>query len=61
MLKFMRQILRNSRGATAVEYGLIASLLVIAIITALNGFADSANALFDKVDSKMAESVESVS
>lgn len=55
MLKFMRQILRNETGATAIEYGLIASLLVIAIITALSGFADSTTKMLSKVDARVAE------
>ena len=53
MLKFMRQILRNETGATAIEYGLIASLLVIAIITALSGFADSTTKMLSKVDTRV--------
>ena len=39
MLKFMRQILRGDSGATAVEYGLIVSLIVLVMITALQDVA----------------------
>ena len=31
----IRAFLRNERGATAIEYGLIASLIAVAIITAV--------------------------
>ena len=53
MLKFMRQILRADKGATAVEYGLIVSLLVIAIVAALSGFADTTNAMLSKIDTRV--------
>ncbi|QGN53710.1 Flp family type IVb pilin [Novosphingobium sp. Gsoil 351] len=55
MLKFMRHILRTETGATAVEYGLIASLIVIAIIGALNSFATSANTMFSKIETSVSQ------
>jgi pilus assembly protein Flp/PilA len=42
-MMIVKQLLRlwhDSRGATAIEYGLIASLIVIAMIAALRGVAD---------------------
>ena len=53
MLKFMRHILRANKGATAVEYGLIVALLVIAIVAALNGFAGATNAMLTKIDTRV--------
>src|SRR5690606_11729395 len=38
---FLKRLLRDDRGATAIEYGLIVSLIVIAIIGALGGVADA--------------------
>jgi len=35
MLKLMRACARDRRGATAVEYGLIVALVVVAMLTAL--------------------------
>lgn len=35
MEKFMRRLARDSKGATAVEYGLIISLIVVGIMGAL--------------------------
>lgn len=54
MLKFMRQILRDNTGAAAVEYGLIVSLIVLAMITALGDFASKNTAQWNYVDAKMA-------
>ncbi len=35
MTKFISRIAKNERGATAIEYGLIAGLIAVAIITAV--------------------------
>ncbi len=41
MLKNLKNILRCQEGATAIEYGLIISLIVIAIIVSVNQVAGS--------------------
>ena len=53
MLKLMRQILRDNTGATAVEYGLIVSLIVLAMVTALQGVATENTKMWNKVDTTM--------
>jgi pilus assembly protein Flp/PilA len=40
------RLLRDNRGATAIEYGLIVSLIVIAMIVALEGVADENTGLW---------------
>lgn len=42
-------IFRDNRAATAVEYGLIVAMIVLAMIAALQGFADSAIAIWEYV------------
>ena len=44
-----RRLLRDNRGATAIEYGLIVALLVITIIVALQGVADENTGLWARV------------
>ena len=39
--KFLRKIARSSTGATAVEYGLIVALIVIAAMVAIISLADT--------------------
>ncbi|MDB5714549.1 MAG: Flp family type IVb pilin [Sphingomonadales bacterium] len=39
MLELIRALALDKRGATAIEYGLIAALVVIAMVGALNGLA----------------------
>jgi pilus assembly protein Flp/PilA len=49
----MRKFLKNNKGATAIEYGLIAALIAVAAITAMsalgtklrNTFNNAANAM----------------
>jgi pilus assembly protein Flp/PilA len=47
--QFVRRLLRDTRGATAIEYGLIVSLIVIAMFGALRGVADENNGMWAKV------------
>ena len=54
MQNLMRQILRDDTGATAVEYGLILSLIVLAMLSALSSFADANTTMWNKVDTTMA-------
>ena len=44
---------KDESGATAIEYGLIAALVSIAIIAALNVLANTLNSTFSKVSSSM--------
>tara|TARA_B100001057_G_scaffold404266_1_gene416800 strand:- start:220 stop:405 length:186 start_codon:yes stop_codon:yes gene_type:complete len=50
--EFLKRLLRDSRGATAVEYGLILALIVIAMVSALQGLADSTIDMWGGVDEK---------
>ncbi|MEA3048608.1 MAG: Flp/Fap pilin component, partial [Sphingomonadales bacterium] len=34
-MSFIRKIVRNQKGATAIEYGLIAALIAVAAIAAM--------------------------
>ena len=49
MLKFFRGIRECQMGATAVEYGLIVSLLVIAMMVAFNNVANSTTGMWNTV------------
>ncbi len=47
-------LLRDDEGATAVEYGLIVSLIIIAMIVTLQDFANSAIDMWGYVEEKVA-------
>jgi pilus assembly protein Flp/PilA len=45
--------LKNESGATAIEYGLIAAGISIAIIAAVNGLGTQLNATFTSVSTQL--------
>ena len=48
MSKFLK-LIRNEEGATAIEYGLIAALIAVAAIGAMQGIGNSLNNTFNNV------------
>ena len=49
-------IFRNERGATAIEYGLIAALIAVAAIGAMTGLGGSLNKTFTNVSTAISGS-----
>lgn len=54
---FFSKLGKDDRGATAIEYGLIAALIVIAMLSALKGVADSNTRMWNKVQTTSNEAV----
>lgn len=54
----LRRLLRNQRGATALEYGLIAALVGIAAVTAYANLGDGISAQYSGVESKVSVAVQ---
>jgi pilus assembly protein Flp/PilA len=50
-MKFLAKFAKCESGATAIEYGLIAALIGVAIITAVTSVGGSISDTFNKVDS----------
>jgi len=55
-MQFIRKLFRDKKGATAIEYGLIAALIAVAAITAMQGLGSSLNATFTNVSDCMDDS-----
>ena len=53
MKTFMVRFLQDESGATAIEYGLIATGIVIAIIAAVNGVGTALSTTFNSVSSSL--------
>jgi pilus assembly protein Flp/PilA len=53
-MSFIRKIIRNEKGATAIEYGLIAALIAVAAITAMKSVGTTLNSTFTNVSTQMA-------
>jgi pilus assembly protein Flp/PilA len=49
----IRNLLKNSKGATAIEYGLIAALIAVAAITAMQGLGNQLKTTFNNVSTNM--------
>ena len=49
----IRTFLKNSKGATAIEYGLIAALIAVAAIAAMQGLGNSLKTTFGNVATNM--------
>ena len=52
-MSFVRKLLRGQKGATAIEYGLIAALIAVAAIVAMQGLGTSLKTTFNNVSSAM--------
>ena len=52
-MKILRKLMRNEKGATAIEYGLIAALIAVAAITAMQGLGRQLNTTFTNVSTAM--------
>lgn len=49
MLKFVKNFLVDEEGATAIEYGLIAALIAVVIITAVSGIGGKLKEAFEAI------------
>lgn len=59
MVVLIRQFLADQTGTAAIEYGLIATLITLAIIVALGGAADEVRAMWGSNDSKLTQAMQS--
>jgi len=53
MTKFLNRFVADESGATAIEYGLIAALIAIVLIAAMNTLGSKISGTFDKVSNAM--------
>ena len=52
---FFKKLIKNEKGATAIEYGLIAALIAVAAITAMGGLGNQLDNTFTTVAGEMAK------
>jgi pilus assembly protein Flp/PilA len=53
MTKLVARFIKNESGATAIEYGLIAAGISLAIIAAVNGLGTNLNTKFTNVNTSL--------
>ena len=54
-MKFLKKFVRDTKAATAIEYGLIAALIAVAGITAMGAVGDSVSGTFNNVNTALTE------
>ncbi|MFW2829729.1 Flp family type IVb pilin [Sphingomonas sp. ID0503] len=52
-MKIFRKIMKNDKGATAIEYGLIAALIAVAAIAGMQGIGGSVSGTFSNVSDQL--------
>ena len=52
-MQFIRKMLKNNKGATAIEYGLIAALIAVAAISAMSALGGQLKNTFNNVSENM--------
>jgi len=53
MMKLLKNMGCDEQGATAIEYGLIAALIAVAIMTTVSGMGSQLNSTFAKTSSSL--------
>ena len=49
----IRNLIKNNKGATAIEYGLIAALIAVAAIVGMQALGDSLDTTFNNVSDEL--------
>lgn len=52
-MQYFRKMLKDTKGATAIEYGLIAALIAVAAITAMSSLGNQLGNTFNEVSTEM--------
>lgn len=52
-MQFVRKLLKNDKGATAIEYGLIAALIAVAAISGMTAIGGQLEKTFNNVSTKL--------
>lgn len=61
MKKFVQKLAKDRSGATAIEYGLIAAFIALAMVVALPGIKSGLQSKFQAVETNLASDSSSAS
>lgn len=53
MIRMMKKFWKDEDGVTAIEYGLIAALIAVAIVAAVGGAGEQLVALWERVETEL--------
>lgn len=54
-MTMIKKVFDDKKGATAIEYGLIAALIAVAAITAMQGLGNNLSATFNDVSDDLVQ------
>ena len=54
-MNFVRKMIKNNKGATAIEYGLIAALIAVAAIGAMSSLGTKLGTTFNGVGNNLGQ------
>jgi pilus assembly protein Flp/PilA len=60
LLSIFRALAADTRGATAIEYGLILAMIFLAIVTSVSAFSTSVSAMYDHITDTSLAAVQAV-
>lgn len=52
-MQFVRKILKDAKGATAIEYGLIAALIAVAAISGMTAIGNQLSTTFNNISTSL--------
>ena len=58
MSKFVTRFLKDESGATAIEYGLIAALIAVVLVTSLKAVGSSLGGAFTKISTDVSDATK---
>lgn len=53
MSKFVSRFMKNESGATAIEYGLIAALIAVVLVTVMGFLGEGLNTAFTNIQTQL--------
>jgi pilus assembly protein Flp/PilA len=53
MMRFLKSFLADTKGATAIEYGLMAALVAVGLIVGLSALGDSLDNTFQMLSERL--------
>lgn len=56
-IRTLSRLRSDKRGATAIEYGLIAALICVAVIGGMKSLGGGSNGMWGKLDNRVTESM----
>ena len=56
-IRTLRRLRSDKRGATAIEYGLIAALIAVAAIGGMSSLGGGSNGMWGRLDNRVADSM----